>query len=261
MTPTHDAPLHARLRFTATAGLLVGSLLCVGACAATRPRPGQERVDAAARNEAGLALYAAGDLQGARREWAAACEGGLAEACHWTGIAIDELATGDPAGEAEAAAWFRRACNGGEGRGCGMVGLKYQYGRGLPRDDRKAQHFYTLGCDLGEAKLSCQNLAVMGLSDDSSVHDKREAKALLERACGAGSGGACHSVQILSTQLGGSALEASMWLERGCSADDGPSCSALADAVEADAPERAATLRARACALGETADCPGEPTP
>jgi len=245
----------------AAASVLLGSLLCSSGCAAVRTKPGGEVVDTAALDEAGLALYAAGDLQGAQREWTQACNGGLTEACHWTGIAIDDLAAGDAAGEAEAAGWFLRACKAGEPRGCSMVGLKYQFGRGLPQDDRKARHYYALGCDLGEAKLGCHNLAAMALREDSSDHDKREAKALLDRACGAGEGTACHAVQILTTQLGGSGVEAFLWLERGCGADDGPSCSALAALVEPTAPERAATLRARACALGEKAECPGAPTP
>lgn len=243
------------------ASLLLGSLLCLTACATVRSKPGGEVVDTAALNEAGLALYTAGDLKGAQREWTRACNGGLAEACHWTGIAIDDLAAGDAEGEAEAAEWFLRACKAKEGRGCSMIGLKYEFGRGLPQDDPKARHYYALGCDLGEAKLGCHNLAAMALRDDTSDHHKREAKALLERACGAGSGPACHSVQILTTQLGGSGVEPFLWLERGCSADDGASCSALAALVAPTAPERAATLRARACALGERAECPGAPTP
>lgn len=258
MTVPYPTSLPTYLR---VAALLVGSLLYSSSCATVQSKPGRERVDTAALNAAGLTLYAAADLRGAQREWTKACNGGLAEACHWTGIAIDDLAAGDPEGEAEAAMWFRRACKAGEGRGCSMVGLKHQFGRGLPQDDRKALHYYALGCDLGESKLGCHNLAAMALRDDSSDHDKREAKALLERACGAGSGGACHTVQILTTQLGGGELEASLWLERGCSAGDGPSCAALAAEVEPTSPERAASLRARACELGESSECASGPTP
>lgn len=256
-TPT-SLPSYLRV---AAASLLVGSLLCSSSCATVQSKPGRELVDTAALNAAGLALYAAGDLHGAQREWTKACNGGLAEACHWTGIAIDDLAAGVAEGEVEAAGWFLRACKAGEARGCSMVGLKYQFGRGLPQDDRKAQHYYALGCDLGEAKLGCHNLAAMALWGPLSDQDQRKAKAVLARACGAGEGPACHAVQILTTELGGSGEEAFLWLERGCGADDGPSCSALATLVEPTAPERAATLRARACALGESAECRGAPTP
>lgn len=165
-------------------------------------------------------VFDGGEPDRAAELWIEACRRGHARSCHNAGWVIDGRG-----GRSEhlAVPWFRRACNGGDGRGCSMIGLKHEWGRGLPRAPVRARAYYKLGCDLGDANLGCFQQAVLLVTDAPESQDAwAEAMPLFERSCDAGRGAAC---------------------------------LALAGALEGAEPETAARLRARGCQLEPDERC------
>jgi hypothetical protein len=51
-----------------------------------------------------------------------------------------------------------KACDGGAAGSCGMLGLAYQYGKGVKQDYSKAKELFGKDCDLGE-QLGCDSYA------------------------------------------------------------------------------------------------------
>lgn len=167
------------------------------------------------------AAFAAGDNNRAADLWLDACRMGDAWSCHDGGWVID-----NHGGRAErlSVRWFRRACDGGDGRGCSMLGLKHLWGRGLPQAPELAQAYFRLGCERGDAHLGCFQYATMRVN---AAPESQEAWA-----------------------------EALPHFERSCGVGNGQACLAFAAAIEGAEPEMAARARARACELGVAEGCP-----
>ena len=53
-----------------------------------------------------------------------------------------------------------KACDGGDAAGCGSLGLMYQNGQGVTRDEFKAVSLYRKACDNGNAR-GCTDLGWM----------------------------------------------------------------------------------------------------
>ncbi|MBM4365203.1 MAG: sel1 repeat family protein [Deltaproteobacteria bacterium] len=166
------------------------------------------------------AAFASGDNNQAADLWLDACRMGHATSCHDGAWVID-----NNGGWAErlSVPWFRRACDGGDGRGCSMLGLKHQWGRGLPQAPGLALAYFRLGCERGDAHLGCFQYATMQVN---AAPENPDAWA-----------------------------EAMPLFERSCSVGNGQACLAFALAAEGTDPEAAARARARACELGVVEGC------
>jgi hypothetical protein len=64
------------------------------------------------------------------------------------GVAIDEK---------EAARLYRKACDGGNMRGCSNLGGMYANGQGLEMDEKEAARLYRKACD-GGYKDACSHV-------------------------------------------------------------------------------------------------------
>ena len=108
---------------------------------------------------------------------------------------------------AEAARYYRKACEETGGEGCGYLGFFYEFGLGgLSKDDIEATRLYRLACERGgpaAASVGCLGLAKMyeqargGLTTDldeaSRLRKKGHALGLREfrESCDNGIGEAC----------------------------------------------------------------------
>ena len=54
----------------------------------------------------------------------------------------------------------KKACDGGNMRGCGKLGVMYEKGNGVEKDLGKAAQLYKKACDGGEM-LGCRNLDII----------------------------------------------------------------------------------------------------
>jgi uncharacterized protein len=53
--------------------------------------------------------------------------------------------------DARAVALFTKACDGGDGAGCFMLGTMFRLGEGVRKDAASAASAYARGCALGDA--------------------------------------------------------------------------------------------------------------
>jgi hypothetical protein len=65
--------------------------------------------------------------------------------------------TGVAQDNAQAVAFYRKACNGGELSACNNLGIKYEKGSGVSADPTQAAALYRKSCDGGD-KDGCTNL-------------------------------------------------------------------------------------------------------
>jgi TPR repeat protein len=77
-----------------------------------------------------------------------ACEGGDAQSCRSLGLQYEE-GRGVPKDESRAATLFEKACTGGEAQGCYLLGVLYQAGLGVPQDERHAATLWEKACRAG----------------------------------------------------------------------------------------------------------------
>jgi len=60
----------------------------------------------------------------------------------------------------KAAQYYKKACDGGEARGCYNLGVMYYNGEGVSQDKVKAAQYYKKACDGGNAR-GCYNLGIL----------------------------------------------------------------------------------------------------
>jgi hypothetical protein len=55
---------------------------------------------------------------------------------------------------------YQKACDGGDAQGCFNLGVMYENGRGVTKDQAKAAQLYQKACDGGDAQ-GCENLKAL----------------------------------------------------------------------------------------------------
>jgi TPR repeat protein len=97
-----------------------------------------------------------------------ACSSGNMIACHQLGMIYD-LGHGVPKDEPRAVALVTKACDGNDAEACRLLGDTYYNGRDLPKNTPKAVELLARGCELG-ATNSCGDLGtIYGLLHGNSV--------------------------------------------------------------------------------------------
>ncbi len=91
---------------------------------------------------------------------------------------------------AQAAELYRRACDGGERKGCHDLGLMYYNGEGVMQDLNRAAGLYKRACDEGGTG-GCLDLGEMYSRGDGVPKDLNRAADLFKRACDAGGAPGC----------------------------------------------------------------------
>jgi len=90
----------------------------------------------------------------------------------------------------QAAELFRRACDGGERKGCHDLGLMYFNGEGVAKDLNRAAGLYKRACDAGGVG-GCLDLGLMYLRGEGVAKDPNRAADFYKRACDAGGAPGC----------------------------------------------------------------------
>lgn len=118
------------------------------------------------------------------------CAASPAEACLELGDALAG-ASGLVADDTAAVAAYGRACQAGAGRGCAMVAVAQEQGRGgLEADPARAAALWKRGCESGD-ETSCTELAGRLVDGRGMAAAPEQAVALLEAACDRGMSSPC----------------------------------------------------------------------
>ena len=99
----------------------------------------------------GVAAYERGDYTTAFREFKTLAEQGNAKAQLALGL-MYELGRGVPRDDAEAVKWYRKAAEQGYARAQNNLGLMYGEGQGVPQDYAEAVKWYRKAAEQGRAK-------------------------------------------------------------------------------------------------------------
>ena len=88
---------------------------------------------------------------------------------------------------------YKKACDGGEMRGCTNLGVMYANGFGGEKNEQKAVELYKKACDDGEM-LGCYNLGVMYAKGNGVEKDFSKAVQLFKKACDGGDMNGCRNL-------------------------------------------------------------------
>jgi TPR repeat protein len=126
----------------------------------------------------------------------AACGREVGAACYLAGSSLDEGRLGllDEVGSFDL---FRKGCTLGQPKCCSWVGLKLEFGRGVPQNATKAYAFYEQACTLGEQEVGCFNQGLFLARGTAGVEDLPRALELMRRACDDGVELACENVPVV----------------------------------------------------------------
>lgn len=183
------------------------------------------------------------------------CQRGSMAACVGLG---ESLQDGRAADRARSVVLFRQGCDGGEARGCHLLGRAYQRGGVVPADPAGAAELFLEACVRGEA-AACADRAEIALE----ARETSRAAGLFERACTARHVPGCVRLgELYSRGAGVSRDEARAveLFERACTEGDAGGCAWLAWALDgghgvAPDPAHAFALAQRACDAGEARAC------
>ena len=170
----------------------------------------------------------------------------------------EALGTGRHRARAQATA--NRACDAGDGDACADLGAGFDAGDFDDPGATRATTAFRRGCELGSA-LACEHLGVRLLAGPGVEQDVARGLATLQRACDGGATHACHLLASRRCEERTSACsEARAVLERGCAEGSGGACFWLSTIVtrQASGPAdrtRADELARRACRLGVLLAC------
>jgi len=117
---------------------------------------------------------------------------------------------------------FKEDCEKGSAISCHNMGLMYNYGDGVAKDELKALEFYTKACDKSYSS-SCSNAAVLYEESEVVKHDMKKAFKLYSKACGGGDAFACHNTAVYYTKKGMDQVSISLY-DKACNGGYAESC-------------------------------------
>jgi len=200
----------------------------------------------------------------------AVCDCGHGPACNSYGYNYD-LGQGVPEDDAKAVRYYRRACERSEYHGCANLGWMIENGSGAPKDPSAAAPLYRKACDLGNQR-GCAFHGWAYANGSGVDEDVPRATAIYERTCAAGEAVACSYLGELHDAADKDYARAAELYRKACDGGEMRGCTFLGalheegHGVGADGgrakgkgvpkdPARAASILARACALGHRAAC------
>jgi TPR repeat protein len=127
------------------------------------------------------------------------CDAGKSDRCRRMGVNY-EFGKRVERDEVEATTLYAHACEMDNSEGCLSAGRMYEFHHGVAKDDARAVSFYRLACDKKNA-AGCANLAVMLENGRGVEKDLKQALELYEGACKSGAGLACDRMKSLSALL------------------------------------------------------------
>ncbi|MFT7582244.1 MAG: TPR repeat protein [Myxococcota bacterium] len=144
------------------------------------------------------------------------------ESTYMLGVAY-ETGQGLTRDDTQASAHYQTACEThGHLKACNNLGVLYDTGRGLPEDPARAAVLFERACQ-GDDPDGCFNLGLAYIDGRGVSADATRALALFETACAASLGSACFNLATLQRQSAATA-DATTSFGRGCEAKDAPSC-------------------------------------
>ena len=109
--------------------------------------------------EQGRAFYDNKEYDKAFEPLKKACDGGNMRGCYNLGVMYAD-GNGVEKNEQQAVELYKKACDGGEMSGCTSLGVMYKKGFGVEKNEQKAVELYKKACDGGDM-LGCAGLGVM----------------------------------------------------------------------------------------------------
>ncbi len=155
-----------------------------------------------------------------------------------------------------------QACDGGDAKGCELLGRIYEEGKGVAKNLARAAQLYKQACDGGDAE-GCANLGFAHQQGEGVAKDLSRAAQLHKQACDGGYAFACAALGVSYGHGYGVAKDlarAAQLFRQSCNAGDAFGCGALGVAytngngVPKD-PERAARLFKQSCEGGDARGC------
>jgi TPR repeat protein len=157
-----------------------------------------------------------------------ACDGGSALGCRNLAL-MYSAGNGVSQSYAQALTLYRKACTGGDAGSCSNLGLMYANGTGVSQDYTQAVTLYRKGCDAGD-RTGCNNLGLMFAKGTGVPQDYAQAMALYRQACDAGVTASCSNLGLMYAEGTGvprDYTQAVTLYRKACDAGDIVSCSNL----------------------------------
>ncbi len=154
--------------------------------------------------------------------------------------------------------YLKKACDGGEARGCELLGGLYLLGKGVKKDEDKALELFEKACE-GDDAHGCEAAGKMHRDKRGAAADPSKATKLLTKACDGKAYGACASL-ALDAMKNGDKEKGVELMTKSCDGGDKLGCMGLGalylhgNGVKKDV-EKAKSLLHKACKLGEQSAC------
>jgi TPR repeat protein len=137
----------------------------------------------------GLSAYRGKQFSQAAELYRRACDGGERKGCHDLGLMYFK-GEGVAKDLNRADELFKRACDEGGTGGCLDLGEMYSRGEGVPKDLNRAADFFKRACDAGGAP-GCTDLGRMYRHGEGVAQDFNRAADLFKKACDGGGSVGC----------------------------------------------------------------------
>ena len=120
---------------------------------------------------------------------------------------------------------FIQECSEGKAIPCHNMGLMYQHGDGVGKDDSKALDFFIKACDKNYY-TSCTKAAFIYEESSTLKQDMKKAFKLYVKACGGDDALACHNVAVTYAKDDNKAMKkiSLAFYEKACKAGYAKSC-------------------------------------
>ena len=117
---------------------------------------------------------------------------------------------------------FKEDCTKGHAISCHNMGLMYNYGDGVGKDDLKALKFYTKACNKNNYE-SCSSAALLYEESPTLKQDMKKAFKLYSKACGGGDALGCHNTAVYYSKKGMKQVSISLY-NKACEGGYAESC-------------------------------------
>ena len=168
------------------------------------------------------------DLPLAAAYYRRGCDLGDARACTNLGVTF-ENGQGVFRDDVKAAELYAKGCTGHDAHGCTYLGFMYQGGRGVPRSPVKAYEMFLAGCD-GAHSVGCTHLGILYEEGEGVALDYGRAGRFYSQGCQGHHAPGCRRLGLMYEKgLGvtAEAMSAAELYRLACDGEDAPACTFL----------------------------------